>query len=316
MKYSNQTKPVLAFAMALAGVIFFSSKAVFVKMAYKYEVDALSLLTLRLLFAFPVYLGVFIGASTKGKLSEFKGREYLKLILLGIVGYYLASLFDFSGLKYITASLERLILFIYPTMVLAISALVLKQKISTEQKIAVVITYLGVMLAFYQNSYSGGSNFWLGALLIFSSALMYAIYLVGTGNIISRFGTKLFTSFVMIVSSLACFLHFIISAKLGLFNFQIEVYLLAFAMSILCTVIPSFLISEAIRRIGAPNVAIIGSVGPISTIILATLFLGERISVFQLLGTIVVISGVLMLAINKNSKPNSNVALAKQKLKD
>lgn len=296
------SRPFVAFLLAFTGVVFFSSKAVLVKMAYEYEVDAVSLLSLRLLFALPIYVGVLIATSSKNKLKSIPGSDYFKIVLLGILGYYLASFLDFSGLNYISASLERLILFVYPTMVLIISAVFMRKKATGAQKIAVLVTYFGILLAFYRSTPDTGSNVPLGALLIFLSALSYAAYLVGVGNLIPRIGAKLFTSLAMIVSSIAALVHFGIAEGFQLFSFGKEVYYISIVMAIFCTVIPSFLIAEAIKRIGASNVAVIGSFGPVSTIILAAIFLGERITVFQFMGTVIVISGVLLLAVNNKAK--------------
>lgn len=304
------SKPIMAFILAITGVVFFSSKAVMVKMAYNYQVDALSLLSLRLLFALPFYIGVFVATAKPDKLKAFKPKEYLFVVLLGFIGYYMASFLDFKGLNFISASLERLILFIYPTIVLIISALFLKKKATIEQKIAVFITYFGVVLAFYKNGNVTGSNLALGSFLIFGSALLYAIYLVGSGTLLPRFGTRLFTSMAMTVSTVAAFVHFALAGQIDLWSFPREVYTIALLMAVVCTVIPSFLIAESIRLIGASNVAVIGSFGPISTIILASIFLGERITVFQMLGTVIVISGVLLIA-NGNNKSISRAVLKK-----
>lgn len=303
MTQKPKSKPLLAFLLALIGVIFFSAKAIFVKMAYEYDVDALSLLSLRLLFSLPIYIGVLIGSLNRSRLSAIAKPDLVKVFFLGLLGYYLASYLDFAGLHYVSASLERLILFVYPTMVLLISAVFLKQRASNEQKLAVFITYFGVMMAFYKNTSVNGSNIYLGAAMIFVSALSYAIFLVGSGSLIPRLGTKLFTSLAMIVSTIASLSHFAIVEGVNLFAFAREVYFLALAMAIISTVIPSFLIAEAIKQLGANNVAIIGSFGPISTIVLAAIFLGERISVFQAFGTLIVISGVLLLANNNKVKP-------------
>ncbi len=287
---------MFAFILAFISVIFFSSKAVLVKVAYTYQIDALSLLTLRLLFALPVYIGVLVATTPVQKFHKFSGIDYLKVTGLGFIGYYLASYLDFLGLKYISASLERLILFIYPTLVLLISAVFFKKKPSIEQKIAVLITYFGVMLAFFKNENANMARVGLGSILIFGSALVYAIYLVGSGNLLPRFGTKLFTCLAMTVSTLSSVVHFLIAGNVSLWNYPKEVYLLALVMSVVCTVIPSFLLAEAIKLTGASNVAVIGSFGPISTIILAAVFLGEKITVFQMLGTVIVISGIMLIA--------------------
>lgn len=302
MSQIKLNRSLIAFLLAFTGVVFFSSKAVLVKIAYQYDVDALSLLSLRLLFALPIYIVVFLVSSTKARLKSIPKVDYFKIVFLGLVGYYMASFFDFAGLNYISASLERLILFVYPTMVLIISALFFGKKATREQKIAVLVTYFGVMLAFFKKSPDTGSNVPLGALLIFFSALLYAVYLVGTGNLIPRIGAKLFTSIAMTVSSIAALAHFIIVNGVDFFSFSKEVYIIALIMAVVCTVIPSFLLAEAIKQIGASNVAVIGSFGPVSTIVLAAIFLGERITIFQFMGTVIVISGVLVLAAQNKMK--------------
>lgn len=290
-------KPYFAFMLAIIGVIFFSSKAVIIKIAYQYPVDAVSLLFLRLLFALPVYIIIIFIAISKSGYNHINKIEFGKLIFLGFIGYYLASYLDFLGLKYISASLERIVLFAYPTLVLILSAIFLKKKVTGIQKLAVGITYAGLILAFYQNAYAGGDNLILGAVLVFISAFCYAIYLIGSGNLIPKFGTWLFTSIAMTVATICSIIHFTSKYGTDLFQFPTEVYLLALIMSVISTLIPSFLISEAIRIIGSSNVAIIGSFGPVSTIILAVIFLGETLSKFQISGTIVVIFGVLFLTL-------------------
>jgi drug/metabolite transporter (DMT)-like permease len=178
----------------------------------------------------------------------------------------------------------------------------MRKKATIEQKIAVIITYFGMALAFYQNNYTANNGLWLGSILIFGSALSYAIYLIGTDSIISRFGSVLFTSLVMIVSTFASGIHYVVVSGTDIFSFQKEVYVIALIMAVVSTVIPSFLISEAIKQWGPSNVAIVGSVGPISTILLAGIFLGERITIFELMGTIIVIGGALLLSNNKKIK--------------
>ena len=307
-------RPILAFLLALTGVVFFSSKSVFVKMAYTYDVDAISLVTLRLLFSLPVYVVVLL-VSFRGKsVRKFRIIDYLKIVSLGILGYYLASILDFVGLNYVSASLERLILFVYPTMVLIISSIFNRSKPTFEQKLAVIITYFGVVLAFYRNTYISGNSLWIGVVFIFASALSYSFYLVGTGSLISVFGTALFTSMVMIVSTIAASTHYLMVQGAEIFSLPRQVYFIAMLMALISTVIPSFLLSEAIRQWGPSNVAIVGSFGPISTIILAGIVLGEKITVFQMLGTIIVISGVLLLANNKKEKIQPKVQTVKKNI--
>lgn len=301
MNKESKYYTAIAFILAAIGVVMFSAKAVLVKMAYQYNVDTVSLLLIRMGLALPFYIAIAAIESTRKKSTKLQAKDYKFLILLGILGYYLASYLDFQGLNYVTASIERLILFVYPTMVVIISAIFFKKPASIQQKLAVLITYLGVFIAFYKYSSSNGvsTNIPLGAVLVFASALSYAVFMVGSGDMIPRIGAVRFTSYAMIVSCAAVMVHYAFKNSGDVFNQQTEVYYLGLGMAFISTIIPSFLIAESIKRIGASNVAIIGSIGPISTIILATIFLGERIGIYQIIGTIIVISGVMLIAISK-----------------
>ncbi len=302
MLKSKNYQFVVAVLIAAVGVVMFSAKAVMVKMAYVYEVDTVSLLLIRMGMALPVYFVIALIESSKKTRTRLKPKDYWFLILLGFLGYYLASYLDFEGLNYISASIERLILFVYPTMVVLISAFVLKKRINRNQELAIGITYLGVFVAFYKYAASTGinTNIPLGVVLIFGSALSYAVYLVGCGNMIPRLGSVRFTSYAMIVSCCAVIIHFAVQGGGNVLDLAPEVYGLGAAMAVISTIIPSFLLAEAIKRIGASNVAIVGSLGPISTIILATIFLGEIITIYQVIGTVIVISGVLLIVLSKN----------------
>ncbi|MCO6492629.1 MAG: DMT family transporter [Phaeodactylibacter sp.] len=299
---------LLGAALAFTGAILFSTKAVIVKLAYRYEVDSISLLALRMLFSLPFFLLV---ASLSQRQKKYRGlpigrRDALRILLLGVLGYYLASLFDFIGLKYITASLERLILFVYPTLVLLIGAIAYREPIRRRQLGALLLTYLGIAIAFSEGLYlNGGQNFVLGAALIFSGALAYAAYIVGSGRLLPRIGTLRFTSLAMTAAAAAVLAHHGIAYRWQLFGFPPEVYGLAALMALIATVIPSFVLSEGIRLIGSGNASIIGSVGPISTIVLAYFFLGERLGWLQWAGTVLVISGVLVITLQKRRQPGS-----------
>jgi len=285
-------KKSLGVILAVTGILLFSSKAVMVKLAYQYEVDTVSLLLFRMVFSLPIY--VVIAAFNRPK-EKVAGKDYMWLILFGFIGYYLASYFDFLGLIYIKASLERLILFIYPTLVLLISFVFLRKKITRKQVIGVVVTYLGVLIIFVSElSISDDSSVILGSVLIFLSALTYASYLVGSGWLIPKFGATAFTSYAMIVSCMAVILHYSLQRPVGLLDFQPEVYWIGLAMAIFATVIPSYLVSFAIKILGANDFSIFGSLGPISTIGLAYLFLGETLTWTQFLGAGVIIGGIVL----------------------
>lgn len=278
--------------MAISGILLFSSKAVMVKMAYQYHIDTVSMLLLRMLFAFPFYLVI---ALVKKPEQQATSKDIMWLFFLGFIGYYLSSYFDFLGLQYIKAGLERLILFIYPTMVLLISYLFLKKKITKAQAIGVAVTYLGVVVIFSSElSINHEDGLILGSVLIFLSALTYASYLVGSGWIIPRFGPRLFTSYAMMISCLAVVLHYLIQGNFTFFELPYQVYWIGLAMAIFATVIPSYLISYAIRNLGANNFSIFGSLGPVSTILLAYIFLGEVLTWMQIVGGLVILAGIFL----------------------
>jgi drug/metabolite transporter (DMT)-like permease len=286
----------------LLGAVFVSTKAIFVKLAYQYSIDSVSLLTLRMAFSVPFFVLIAIWSlrKKKNRASPLTRKEWFLIILMGLFGYYFASLFDFIGLKYISASFERIILYLYPTLVLLISLIFLKKKIHNIQLIAVGLTYFGVGLAFWENLQNHiGDHVWLGTGLVFLSALFYSIYLIVGGMILPKVGTSRFNSIAMLAAAIGIFTHHFLFNQVDLLSFQLPVYYLSFAIAILATVIPTFLIVEGVKVIGANNAAIITSIGPISTIILAYIFLEERLGWLQWIGTLFVIAGVLLIALNK-----------------
>lgn len=281
--------------LAIAGVILFSSKAVLVKLAYAYGIDSVTLLLFRMLFSMPVYLVLLFFVKAK-ETDVVQKSDYLWVVFFGFIGYYLASYFDFQGLQYIKAGLERIVLFIYPTLVLVLSRLVFKTKISRIQLIAMLCTYVGVIVAFSEELNLNTTDLLLGVGLVFLSALTYAMYLVGSGWLIPKFGVMRFTCYAMLVSTICVFLHYWFSREIDVLHYPKEIYFLSASMALFSTVIPSFLVSQAIKMIGSSNFAIIGSIGPISTIVLANIYLDESFSSLQILGTIIVISGVFLLS--------------------
>ena len=294
-----KSKNSIAIILAIFGVVLFSAKAVIVKLAYEYDdIDAVSLLLLRMTFALPFYL-IIAFIKKPSHPESIDKKDYLWLVLFGILGYYLASYFDFLGLEFIKASLERIILFICPTLVLIISKVFLKKKITKIQIAAILISYIGIIITFWNEISMTGEHALLGGVLIFFSALTYASYLIGSGWLIPKFGATTFTSYAMIISCIAVFIHYSLIEHQDIFSFSNEVYGLSLAMALLSTVIPSYLVSAAIKQLGASNFSIIGSLGPISTIILANIFLDERLTLLQLGGTVIVIIGVLIVSLKK-----------------
>lgn len=275
--------------------MLFSSKAVMVKLAYAYQIDAITALILRMGFSLPIYIGIAIWQSRK-KTDPISARDWGYLFFFGLIGYYLASYFDFAGLQYIKASLERLILFIYPTLVLILSWMFLGKPITKGQWIAVITTYAGTAIVFSSElTISDTSAVLLGSFLIFLSALTYAGYLVGSGWLIPRFGATRFTSYAMVISCGAVVAHYLITSPVdALFHLPMPVYGLGLILAIFATVIPTFLISYAIQRLGAGPLSILASFGPVSTIVLAVIFLDETLTWLQILGSLVVIVGIVV----------------------
>lgn len=298
---SKQSVDVLAgFLLVFLGSIMFSAKAVMVKLAYRYGIDPVSLLLLRMLFALPFYAITLVWIKRKDRYTPLDGRKWLLIISLGIVGYYLASYFDFAGLQYISAGLERLILFIYPTLVLLLSALFFKKKVTPLQVVAILLTYGGIIYAYREDVQIGEvPQMGWGAFLIFMSALTYALYLIGMGKMLNDISPTQFTAIAMIVSCLFVVAHFSIMTTNSVWNYPVEVYGLAILMAILSTVVPSFLLSAGMQSIGSSNASIVSSVGPVSTIVLAYFFLNEGFSWQQGVAVVMVIGGVLLVSQSK-----------------
>ncbi len=299
----NVTKTfVYGILLGVLGIVLFSSKAVMVKIAYNYSVDAISMLLLRMLFSFPFYLIIALSSRKKNPLAKVSKHDFLWVFFFGFVGYYLASYFDFVGLTYIKASLERIILFLYPTIVLILNKVFLKKKINKLQVGAIFLTYLGIIMAFWDEVAISGTNTYLGAFFILLSAITYASYLVGSGWLIPKFGVVKFTSYAMLVSCFCVFVHFSFSAESSILGQDFEVYVLGFLIAVFATVIPSYLVSLSIKMINSSNFAIVAGVGPISTILLASVFLDEFLTTLQLIGALVVIIGIFLVSLKKENQ--------------
>jgi drug/metabolite transporter (DMT)-like permease len=296
--FSSRQK-IIGTVFALVAAIGFSAKAILVKLAYIDSVDAITLLALRMAFSLPFFLVVAARANRNKHSQRLTGKDKLAVIGLGLIGYYLASYLDFLGLLYISAGLERLILFLYPTMVVLISALVFKHNIGRTAWFALVISYAGIALVFLHDMHVLQHDAFTGSVLVFGSALAYAVYLVGAGHTIARIGATRFTAYVMTVACAACLLQFAVTHPVAALDLPIRIYGLSIAMAVISTILPAFLLAAAMRRIGSVHTSMIGSIGPVSTIFLAYVFLGERMSLQQIGGSVLVLAGVLMISLKK-----------------
>lgn len=290
---------LLGIVLVLLSAVLFSTKSIFIKLAYQEAVLPLTLLTLRMLSALPFFLVMVVIAERHKNRPALHGKDWLVLFLLGFGGYYLASLLDFMGLEYISAGLERLVLFLYPTITVLISAFFLKQAITRLTWMAIAISYLGMALIVSDDIGHPSDHLALGVLLVFGGAVAYAAYLVGSGEMIKRMGANRFTGIVLGISSLCCLAHFWIAAPDNALDVSPRIWWLGLILGIVCTVIPASLLTHGIRRIGASQAALIGAVGPVSTLYLGYVVLGETFSWLQAGGTALVLAGVLLITLKK-----------------
>ncbi len=343
-KATDKNNLLKGFLISFTGAVLFSTKAIIIKRAFHAtSTDALTLLTLRMLFSLPFYLVAAWWGSRNEDNIKMTGRQWGYVVLLGLLGYYLSSYFDFVGLQYVSAGLERLILFLYPSFAVLINAVLFKNPVNRVQRWSLLLTYTGIGIAYFGELKvdTGNVNFYWGSFLIFLCAITYACYLAGSGRMIPILGAAKFTTYSMLVAAGAVLLHFFLHSLLsgqafagtgssgagfagtgggaggigqmgaggvlhgsagsvahedagglmggnGLWGYGILLALFA-------TVIPSFMLSAGMKRIGANNAAIVTSIGPVSTILQAHFILGEKIFTEQLVGTGLVILGVLLI---------------------
>ena len=282
---------------AAFGAIAFSGKAIIVKLAYRYGVDAVTLIMLRMLFALPLFAAMAWWAG-RGQ-AALTARDWLGVLGLGFSGYYLASFLDFAGLAYISASLERLILYLNPTLVLLFSWLVYRRRASRPQLAGMAISYAGALLVFGHELWSGtgsagGATAW-GALLCFLSAVSYAGYLVYSGEFVQRLGSLRLVGLATSVACLLCIAQFLLLRPISAAT-QVapEVIWLSVLNATVCTALPVWAVMMGIERIGAAMASQTGMIGPMSTILMGVLILGEPFTVWIAAGTALVIAGIFV----------------------
>ncbi len=287
--------------LATCGAIAFSGKAIIVKLAYRYGVDAVTLIMYRMLFALPIFAVMAWWATYRqdgGGKAPLTRKDWLGVLWLGFTGYYLASFLDFAGLAYISASLERLILYLNPTLVMLLGLVMYQRRVMAPQIIGMAISYCGVVLVFgHEITLQGDSQragaAW-GALLVFLSAVSYAIYLVYSGEMVKRLGSLRLVGLATTVACLCCLLQFVLLRPMSAAAVAPEVIWLSLLNATLCTAVPVLMVMMAIERIGASLAAQTGMVGPMSTILMGVLILGEPFTAWVAAGTVLVIAGIFV----------------------
>ncbi|CAM5190841.1 Drug/metabolite transporter (DMT)-like permease OS=Castellaniella defragrans OX=75697 GN=HNR28_000466 PE=4 SV=1 [Castellaniella defragrans] len=302
MNSSSRSLFWTGFVLAGLGAVLFSAKAVVAKLLYLQGVDALDVIGFRMLLAFPFFAVIaWMQAvrARRGLLPRLSWRDSCKVAFLGVIGYYLSSLLDFLGLQYITAGLERLILFLAPTFVLLISAWFLRKPIAPRQWVAMALAYGGVALVFWGDLSLSGGHVILGAGFVLAAAFSYALYLIGSGELVERVTATRLTAYAMTVSTLVTLVHFFLVKGIAGLDQSGPVYGLSLIHATVNTVLPTFMIMWSVARIGAPLTAQLGLLGPVSILFLAWLFLGEPITEPQVAGTILVAFAAVILGKRK-----------------
>ncbi len=290
MIQTQATRFTSGLLLAAAGAIAFSGKAIIVKLAYRYGVDSITLLMFRMLFAMPFFL-VFAWWAGRGQAPLTK-RDWWGVLGLGFSGYYLSSFLDFLGLQYISASFERLILYLNPTLVLILGWVLYKRKITYRQGVAMAVSYSGVLLVFGHEVSLVGDNVFLGATLVFLSAVTYAIYLSYSGQLVQRLGSLRLAGLATTVACFFCILQFVVLMPLSALQVPPEVIGLSMLNATACTVLPVLMVMMAIERIGAGLTSQVGMIGPMTTLMLGVFFLNEPFTIWILAGTALVLGGV------------------------
>jgi drug/metabolite transporter (DMT)-like permease len=282
-------------ALAVLGAVAFSGKAIIVKLAYRHGVDPVTLLILRMAFALPLFVALAWWAG-RGQ-PALSGRDWRVVGALGFSGYYLASFLDFAGLQYITAGLERLILYLNPTLVLLLGWLLHGQRVGQRQLVALAVSYAGIAVVFGHEARLEGVHVALGSALVFASALSYAIYLVYSGREVQRLGSLRLTGLASTVACVLCIgQYLLLRSPADLAALAPPVWWLSLLNATLCTVAPVLMVMMAIERIGAAATSQAGMVGPIATVLLGVALLGEPLSAWTVAGTVLVLAGVALLA--------------------
>jgi len=281
-------------ALAAAGAIAFSGKAIIVKLAYRHGVDAVTLIMYRMLIALPMFVALAWWAG-RGR-PPLSARDWRTAAVLGFFGYYLASFLDFAGLQYVTASLERLVLYLNPTLVLMLSFAIYRKPVSVRQLGAMAVSYVGIALVFGHEMALDAPDTGVGAALVFGSALSYALYLVISAEEVRRIGSMRLTGLASSVACVLCIVQFLLLRPLSAAAVAPAVLWLSLLNAVVCTVAPIMMVMAAIERIGAPLTAQTGMVGPLSTITMGVVLLGEPFTGWTVVGTAFVLAGIWLLA--------------------
>lgn len=292
---STRREHYLGALYAILSALGFAGKAIFIKVAYaQARMDATTLLTLRMIFSAPFFVVMAWRAGANESLKRLETRDWLWLTWLAFLGYYFSSFLDFWGLEYISAALERIILFTYPTWVLLISVFWFGRKFEARDGIALALSTAGIVLTFFNDLKFAGNpqSLWKGSALILAASFVYSFYLLGSRNVVLRVGSARFTGYVVLIASLFVFAHFGLTRSIEELRQPAWMYWLSLGLAVISTVLPIICLVQALKRISPAMVAICSSIGPILTILMGGVFLGEPVTLMQLAGAVLVLAGV------------------------
>jgi len=295
----SMSRPVLVgMGLVIIAALGFASKGIFIKLAYALDedIDAISIMAIRMLLSLPFFLFMAIQTTRRHRQPGLTSQDVIAVLVLGFLGYYLSSFLDFSGLAYISASLERMILYLYPTLVVIITAMISKRKISRTERNALIVAYLGILLMFVSNQTGIGKNLLIGSVFVFASACSFAIFMVGSHGVIKRIGSVRFTSYSMTIAVLLTLIHYSVQHGMQLFSLTMPFYIIGLVLAIFCTVLPSYMMNAGIHRIGASRTAMVSAAGPVMTLILANIVLNETLSLLQLAGMALILVSIYFVA--------------------
>jgi drug/metabolite transporter (DMT)-like permease len=297
----------LGFLLAASGAVLFSAKAILAKFQFRYGLDALDVMALRMGFSLPLFALLAVRETRRAR-TPLTRRDAGVIVVLGVLGYYLSSLLDFWGLQYVPVSLERLILFLNPTFVLLLGVLAFKRKVARREWVALAVSYAGVVLVFFESLRLDGKHLMLGSALVLLAALAYAMYLALSGQLIQRVGSLRLVAYAMLTSTAATLIHYLLAREPAhLLQLPAPAYAYALANAVFCTFLPVTMTMAAVARIGSSNVAQLSAMGPVSLLFLGGWLLDEAVTPVQIVGTVVVLGSVLLL-----TRPGANsVPLAK-----
>lgn len=294
----------VTFVIVAACSICFCSKGVLIKLSFLAKADPLTVLALRMAFAFPVFLICAWVLNWKSE-EALTRRDWGSILGFGFIGYYFSPLVNFAGLQYVSVGLERMLLYTYPTFVVMGGLFFFRERVSTPTWLAVGLTYVGIVVAYSGEAAASGETRWIvfGAALILMSALSYSFFVLFSRRMILRLGAIRFTANVLCVSCLFTFLHYGVTGRYQvLANVSPEAYRYALILAVFGTVVPSFLLGVGLRRAGAQRFAVLSTIGPVATVLLAWAFLGESVNQYQLAGLAITLGGGVMVSLTK-AKP-------------